>query len=326
MQKDNILVTGGAGYIGSHTAKALFEASFVPITLDNLSTGHKSFVKWGPFIEADLLDKAALIKTLNEYQPKAIIHFAAASTVSESVTNPSKYYLNNVIGTFNLLEALKETQIVPFIFSSTCAVYGDPQFLPLTEEHPKNPISPYGSSKLAVESMINDYAKAYQIPFAILRYFNAAGASLDSSIGECHDEENHLIPLVIEAALKKRAHVSIFGTDFNTQDGSAIRDFIHVEDLAIYHVLALKHLLSKKENLTLNLGTGKGTSVKEIIDTLQKLFNIEIPTLIKERRTGDPQELLADPKKSIELLNYTPQFSSINTILQTAFNWHKRNL
>jgi UDP-glucose-4-epimerase GalE len=326
MHKNPILVTGGAGYIGSHTSRALFNHSYTPIVFDNLSTGHESFVKWGPLIKADLLNKASIVAALNTFKPRAIIHFAASSIVSESVKNPSKYYENNVIGSFNLLEAIKETSIIPLIFSSTCAVYGNPQFLPLTEEHPKDPISPYGSTKHLIEQMIKDYAKAYNMPYAILRYFNAAGASIDGQIGEMHEEEGHLIPLVVETALNIRDSIKVFGSDFSTKDGTASRDFIHVEDLATYHVLSLEHLLNKKENIILNLGTGKAATVKEIIDQVEKIANAKVRLEYVKRREGDPQELLADPKKCFETLGYKPAYSSLTTILETALQWHKRTL
>jgi UDP-glucose 4-epimerase len=326
MQNNTILVTGGAGYIGSHVCKALDKASYTPITFDNLSTGHQEFIKWGPFIHANLDDKEAIKEALNQFKPKAVMHFAAFSTVSESVIKPLEYYKNNFLGSLNLLEAIIETNIIPIIFSSTCAVYGNPKYVPIDETHEKNPISPYGRSKLMVEQAIEDFSVAYNIPYAILRYFNAAGASLDGSIGEFHLNETHLIPLIIETALGKREFLNIFGDDFDTYDGSAVRDYIHVEDLSVYHLNALNHLLEGKENIVLNLGRGCGFSVKEIITAAKKKFDKDFCVNIAPRRIGDPPVLINCPDKSHYLLKYKTQYSDIDTILETAMNWHSRIL
>jgi UDP-arabinose 4-epimerase len=259
MNQKFILVTGGAGYIGSHTCKALHQAGFQPIVYDNLSTGHKELVQWGPLIVGDLLDQYQLEKTLLQYQPKAILHFAASAIVSESMNNPALYYENNVRGSLSLLLAMKNTEIPHLIFSSTCATYGNAQSLPMSESHPQLPLSPYGRSKLMIEQMIFDFEKAYGIKSAILRYFNAAGADLEGTIGENHTVETHLIPSLIQTMLGLKDFVSIYGNDFPSFDGTAIRDYIHVTDLANAHALALQRLLSEAPSFAVNLGTGSGT-------------------------------------------------------------------
>lgn len=323
MHKHTVLVTGGAGYIGSHTCKILAKAGFFPIVFDNLSTGHEYAVKWGPFIKGDVCNQKHLEEVLLQYKPIAVIHFAAVTTVPESMTNPAKYYHNNLVGAFSLLEAIRQTKIIPFIFSSTCAIYGNPQTVPMDEEHPKLPISPYGSSKWMIEQIAEDYHKAYLLPFAFLRYFNACGASLESEIGEDHADENHLIPLIIQTALGKRSHINIYGCDYATDDGTAIRDYIHVLDLAQAHLLALRYLLEKNDSLIVNLGTGVGTSVNEVILAVESICGQEIPKKIAPRRVGDPPILLADPKKSMSELGFKPQYSDLTTILQSAWEWHK---
>ncbi len=315
----NVLVTGGAGYIGSHTCKALHAAGFTPITYDNLSTGHKSFVKWGPLVIGDLLDADLLQKTIQEYKPIAVLHFAAAALVIESMHNPGKYYKNNVCGSSHLLEAMRG-QIPYLVFSSTCAIYGNPQFSPITEIHPQNPINPYGKSKLMVEQMIQDYP----MNSVILRYFNAAGADFSGEIGEDHTPETHIIPSIIEVAKGLRKEIIVYGTDFPTSDGSAVRDYIHVEDLAHAHVNALKYLLKNNPSTIVNLGTGKGHSVLEIIGEVEKVANNRIPVVYEQRRKGEPSHLVANYKKAEELLQWAPKVSKLSLIVESAWSWHNR--
>ncbi|MBU1610694.1 MAG: UDP-glucose 4-epimerase GalE, partial [Proteobacteria bacterium] len=289
----NVLVTGGAGYIGSNTCKALSLAGFMPITVDNMIYGHPWAVKWGELAEGDIRDKSFLGQVFASYSPVAVLHFAAFTYVGESVTDPGKYYDNNVCGTISLLEAMRAAKCRNIIFSSTCAVYGNPESVPMDESTPKGPINPYGHCKLMVEQALRDYAAAYGTGYAALRYFNAAGADFAAGIGEDHDPETHLIPLIIEAAMGRREHISIFGTDYPTPDGTAIRDYVHVTDLADAHVRALSHLLDDGGNLELNLGTGSGHSVREVIEAVGRVAGREIPTLEAPRRVGDPPALVA---------------------------------
>lgn len=320
------MVTGGAGYIGSFVAKKLFCKGFMPFVFDNLSLGHKEFVKWGPLFEADLNCKFSIIQAIKEANPIAIIHLAGASDVAESIENPLKYYQNNTQNTLNLLEAIQETKIIPFIFSSTCAVYGEPAYLPLDENHVKKPITAYGKSKLCIEFMLEDFHQKYEMPLSILRYFNAAGASFEQEIGERHRKETHLIPNLLKTALGQNSSFSLFGTDFDTQDGSSVRDYIHVEDLATAHVLALEKLLQTPSKYVLNLGSGNGYSVNEIISKVQTLFNLDIKVEKKPKRIGDAPILYADTNKAQEVLGFIPKHSSLETILQTAMNWHKKDI
>lgn len=314
----NILVTGGAGYIGSHACKTVARAGYVPITYDNLSTGKKAAVKWGPLEIGSLQDKERLKHVLQQYEPIAVMHFAASTLVGESVTDPAKYYQNNLLGTFSLLETILEFGALPFIFSSTCAIYGEPVRLPIDEEHPQNPITPYGHSKRMVEQIIRDFSSAYGLPYAFLRYFNAAGADLEGEIGEEHDPETHLVPLMMMALYGKRPALQVFG------DGSAIRDFIHVQDLADAHLSALEHLLKGRGSLELNLGTGRGTSVNEIIAVAERLCGKKVPLRFVEKRAGDPLALVADVQKSAQLLGFTARYSDLETILTTAASWHAK--
>jgi UDP-arabinose 4-epimerase len=318
-----VLVTGGAGYIGSHTAKRLAINGFEPVCYDNLSTGHREFVKWGPFEFGNLHDTKALIKVLDKYKPIAVIHFAASSYVGESVINPFKYYQNNVGGTLSLLEAMQKTNIKSIVFSSTCATYGIPNLKLIDESCPQSPINPYGQSKLMTEKILIDLAKQKKISQISLRYFNAAGADKDCEIGEWHEPETHLIPLAINSALKGSL-LNVFGTDFSTPDGTAVRDYIHVEDLADAHIKAVEKTLSGVESECINLGTGNGYSVKEIITTINEL-GLKINYKNTYRREGDPAFLVANAKKANKLLDWTPEKSQIENILQSAINWHKKN-
>ncbi|MCI5165648.1 MAG: UDP-glucose 4-epimerase GalE [Candidatus Electrothrix sp. GM3_4] len=324
-----ILVTGGAGYIGSHTCKLLVQRGYLPITYDNLVYGHTWAVQWGPFIQGDIRDTRKLEEVFAEYQPEAVIHFAAFAYVGESVQQPEKYYQNNVAGTLALLEVMRRFGCSQFIFSSTCATYGNPQALPLTEEHPQQPINPYGRSKLMIEQILADYNTAYGHKFSsiALRYFNAAGADMDGDIGEDHNPETHLIPLTIlaaleKAALRKQPTIEIFGTDYDTPDGTAIRDYIHVADLADAHVRALELLQAEKKSRVFNLGTGTGTSVQSIVQTVEELSGHKVPVKYGPRRPGDPPALIASADKAASLLGWRPQHSDIETIVRSALAWH----
>ena len=286
--KNPVLVTGGAGYIGAHACKALARAGYTPITYDNMVYGHRSAVKWGPLEEGDITDCARLEAVMRKYTPKAVMHFAAYAYVGESVEKPSKYYRNNVAGTLTLLESMRNCGIDKIIFSSTCATYGMPEQIPIPEDHPQNPINPYGRSKLMIEWILKDFAAAYDMRYVSLRYFNAAGADPDAEIGEDHDPETHLIPLVLDVASGKRAQIEIFGTDYDTPDGTCIRDYIHVTDLADAHLLALEYLISGGNSDVFNLGNGNGFSVREVIATALKITGCDIPYLESDRRAGDP--------------------------------------
>ena len=317
-----VLVTGGAGYIGSHVCKALFRNGFLPIVYDNLSTGHSYAVKWGPLIEEDLANRRALKEVCELYRPVAAFHFAANALVSESVANPAKYYRNNTSNTLNLLEVLCETGVPYLVFSGTCAVYGNPQFLPLTEEHPLAPINPYGRSKYMIELMLKDFEEAYGLRYATLRYFNAAGADADLEIGEDHFPETHLLPCLIQAALN-REQVSLYGTDFSTKDGSAVRDYIHVQDLAEAHLSALRYLMKERKSLTANLGTGTGTSVLELYHAVQEYSGQKLMARMAPRREGDPPCLVASAERARALLGWEPKHSDLKTLIGSAWRWHE---
>jgi UDP-glucose-4-epimerase GalE len=322
-QRIPILVTGGAGYIGSHTCKALSKAGFFPIVYDNLSTGHAYAVKWGPFIQGDLNDKAKLQEAFTDYRPKAVIHFAADAIVTESMGNPGKYYRNNTGSSIALLEAMRDHRVEHLIFSSTCATYGVPLSTPIAENHPQSPISPYGRSKLMIEQIIADFERAHGLSSVMLRYFNAAGADLASEIGENHTPETHLIPTIIQTALGMKKEIVVYGTDFETKDGSAVRDYIHVQDLSDAHVAALQWLLKFKKTLALNLGTGTGYSVLEIINAVQKFCGIPLPIRIENRRAGEPAILTASNTLANELLGWSPRVSDLHTIIESAWKWHQ---
>ncbi|MER3484282.1 MAG: UDP-glucose 4-epimerase GalE, partial [Meiothermus sp.] len=283
----NVLVTGGAGYIGSHTAKALHRAGFTPIVLDNLSMGHAWAVKWGPLVQADLADRGALFSAMRAHRVEAVIHFAANAYVGESMQNPAQYFRNNVTGTLNLLEAMQEAGVRHMVFSSSCATYGIPQELPIPEEHPQQPINPYGESKLMGERLLRWFGECHGLGWVALRYFNAAGADPEGDLGEEHQPETHLIPLVIGAALGVRGPVRVFGTDYPTPDGTAIRDYIHVSDLAQAHVRALEYLVQGGASQAFNLGTGVGHSVLEVIQTVKRLGGRQVPFEEAPRRPGD---------------------------------------
>jgi len=319
----HILVTGGAGYIGSHICKVLAQKGYTPVTLDNLSLGHKWAVKWGPFIEGDISDRELLNIICKKYQFEGVIHLAALSNVRESEQIPLFYYRNNVGGSLTLLEAVKLHAIPFFVLSSTCSIYGMPQQTPIDETHPTLPINIYGESKWMVEQILQSASKTHGFKIAALRYFNAAGADIDGEIGEEHDPETHLIPLLIQTALKKRPSFTLFGDTHDTPDGSPIRDFIHVIDLAEAHVKTLEWMMKKGENLTLNLGIGKGYSVFEMIETVEKILKQKIPMKKGKQFPGDPPILIANPEKAMKLLQWHPQYSDLPTIINTAWQWHK---
>ncbi|EAI2525470.1 UDP-glucose 4-epimerase GalE [Campylobacter jejuni] len=316
----NILVVGGAGYIGSHTLKHLLDNDYNCIVMDNLIYGHKQAIdKRAKFIHADLLDTFSLTNVFKQEKIDAVVHFAAFAYVGESVVNPAKYYQNNVIGTINLLNAMLENNIKDIVFSSTCATYGEPQYTPIDEKHPQNPINAYGRTKLMIEQVFADYEKAYGLRHISLRYFNAAGASNDGLIGESHEPETHLIPLVLKAIKGEIPAINIFGNDYDTEDGTCIRDYIHVEDLALAHRLALENLY--KFSGCINLGTGIGTSVKEIISAAEIVSGKKCPINYTPRREGDPARLYADNKKAKEILSWEAKYTDIKDIIKSAWDW-----
>jgi len=319
-----ILIVGGAGYIGSHINKELFKRGQKTLVLDNLIYGHKEAVKWGEFVEADLNNEEELRAVFTKYSIEAVMHFAAFAYVGESVTDPKKYYQNNVANTLNLLNIMLEFKVKNFIFSSTCASYGNPIEIPITESHPQNPINPYGQSKLMVEKILSDYSHAYDFHYVALRYFNAAGADIEGEIGEDHDPETHLIPLVLDAAIGKREDIKIFGTDYETKDGTAVRDYIHVTDLADAHILALDYLKKGGNSTVFNLGNGEGYSVQEVIDCASRITQKEIKAIAEPRREGDPAILIGSAQKAKEVLGWNPQFPDLQSIISTAWNWHQK--
>ncbi len=314
-----ILVTGGAGYIGSHTVKNLMANGYVCVVLDNLIYGHREAVLTPHFELADINDSKALGRIFTSYQIDAVLHFAAFGYVGESVTDPQKYYKNNVTGTLCLLESMLAHNVKNIVFSSTCATYGQPEYTPMDERHPQHPINPYGQSKLMIETIFADYEKAYGLNHISLRYFNAAGASADGEIGESHNPETHLIPLVFQAIQGKRDSLAIFGTDYDTPDGTCLRDYIHVEDLAEAHRLALEKITSYSGYL--NLGTGVPTSVKEIIAAAEQVTGKSCPVKEADRRPGDPARLFAAKEKAKNVLGWEPRYTDITSILKTAWNW-----
>jgi UDP-arabinose 4-epimerase len=317
----NILVTGGAGYIGSHTSKLLALSGYNPITFDNLSTGRREAVLYGPLVEGDLADANLLREIIRQYRIEAVMHFASSAYVGESVANPRKYFSNNVTNSLNLLNAMMDCGICNIVFSSTCATYGHSRTLPIGEDHPQRPVNPYGESKLFVERTLRWYGEAHGINWCALRYFNAAGADPDGELGELHDPETHLIPLVMQAALGVKQSVSVYGDDYDTPDGTAVRDYVHVTDLASAHVAALKHLFTSENRMAVNLGTGQGHSVREIIRAVERVGTVRVRVKQMPRRTGDPAILIANADKARELLGWAPRFSDLDTIVNTAWRW-----
>lgn len=313
-----ILVTGGAGFIGSHTCKALARAGFLPVAFDNLSTGHRDAVRYGPFVPGDVRDATAVERALRLHDAEAVIHFAASAYVGESMTNPGLYYDNNLGGMIGLIAGCHAAGVDRIVFSSSCATYGIPDRLPIAETTPQVPINPYGRTKLICEGMLADHARAHGLRFAALRYFNAAGADPEGELFERHEPETHLIPLALRAATGQGPALQVFGTDYPTPDGTCIRDYIHVSDLARAHVLALKHLLAGGETLRLNLGTGKGVSVREIIAGIEALTGRRMPVIWSPRRPGDPPALVADPREARVKLGFVASSSDLATLLADA--------
>ncbi|HEY3594309.1 MAG TPA: UDP-glucose 4-epimerase GalE [Polyangiaceae bacterium] len=319
-----VLIVGGAGYIGSHTAKQVARTGKTPIVLDNLVYGHKWAVQWGPLVEGDLSDAALLDRVIKDHAITEVIHFAAYAFVGESVIHPRKYYRNNVVNTLNLLDAMVDNGVRDIVFSSTCATYGEPVKVPMDESHPQAPINPYGESKLMVEKMLHSYHAAYGMRYAALRYFNAAGADPDGEIGEDHDPETHLIPLAIRTAMGGGGELSIFGTDYPTPDGTCVRDYIHVTDLADAHLRALDALQSGSGEIRCNLGTGEGHSVKQVIAAVEKVSGRKVKTREVGRRKGDPPALVADARKAAAELDFKPRYPALETIVEHALHWHER--
>jgi UDP-glucose 4-epimerase len=324
MSPRKILVTGGAGYIGSHTVKELLRRGYETLTLDNLSTGHRESVRGGEFIEADLRTIDALRDVFSKYRVDAVIHFAASCYVGESVKEPMKYYENNVLCGLNLLAAMVEQEVRTIIFSSTAAVYGNPVETPITEDHAQLPINPYGQTKSLFEDILKSHERLHGIRYVCLRYFNAAGCDPDGEIGENHDPETHLIPLVLDTALGLLPEIKIFGTDYPTPDGTCVRDYVHVCDLADAHILCLQRLLDGGPSGAYNLGTGHGYSVREVVDAAERVIGRDVPRVESPRRPGDPPELVASAEKIRDELGWLPEHSSIEDILATAWNWQKK--
>ena len=321
---NSVLVVGGAGYIGSHTCKALKAAGFTPVVVDNLSEGHEWAVKFGPLERGEAGDATFMTEVIRKHKPVGLIHFAANAYVGESVANPRKYIQNNVVAMHNLLSVCIDENLNNVIFSSSCATYGVPTQVPLDEEHTQLPISPYGDSKLIGEKMLHWYSNAHPLRYVALRYFNASGADADGEIGEVHDPETHLVPLVIQAALGIRPSISVFGTDYPTPDGTCQRDYIHVTDLGTAHVAALRYLIEGGASTRINLGSGKPISVREVIDEAARVTGREVPVVYGPRREGDPPGLFANPLKAKEVLGWESKHSSLENILTTAFKWELR--
>lgn len=320
-----ILVVGGAGYIGSHMTKMLVRSGYDVLVLDNLSTGFRDAVRYGRLIEGDLADHSVLDRLFAENRIDAVLHFAALSQVGESVQNPALYYRNNVANTLNLLDAMLAHGVRRFIFSSTAAIFGEPETPRIEEDHPQRPINPYGRSKRMVEEILQDYDRAYGLRYVSLRYFNAAGADPEGELGERHDPESHLIPLVLQAASGRRAQIAVYGNDYPTPDGTCIRDYIHVWDLCSAHLLALEHLLAGGQSDAFNLGNGAGFSVQAVIDTARRVTGRTIPASVQERRAGDPAILVAESAKARAVLGWEPRFDGLDTIIAHAWDWEQKH-
>jgi UDP-arabinose 4-epimerase len=316
-----VLITGGAGYIGSHTAKRLAQAGYEPVVLDDLRHGHRWAVRWGPLVEMDLSDRAGLAQVFREHRIAAVIHFAAFAYVGESMRAPAEYFRNNVVNTLNLLDAMRENGVGRIVFSSSCATYGKPRENPIPEDHPQQPVNPYGESKCMVERLLKWYGQAYGLAWTALRYFNAAGADPDGELGEAHDPETHLIPRAIAAAMGNLPALDLFGTDYDTPDGTAVRDYIHVTDLADAHLKALLRLHQGGRNAAFNLGTGCGYSVREVISMIEQLSGRKVPVNESPRRAGDPPMLVANSARACRELAWMPRLSSLRQIVETAWGW-----
>lgn len=321
-----ILVTGGAGYVGSHACKALAYAGHEPVVFDNLANGDRSLVRWGPLEVGDIVDAGRLDAVFARHRPDAVMHFAAVASVGESVGSPGLYYRTNVGGTLTLLDATRRHGVDALVFSSSCAVYGDPDVVPILEEHPKEPVNPYGASKLMAERMVSDFGRAYGMRSVSLRYFNAGGADPDGETGEIHDPETHAIPLLLMAAAGRLPRFDICGTDYPTPDGSAVRDYVHVTDLAEAHVSALEYLLRGGDSTAVNLGTGTGTSVLQLVSAVERVTGRPVPRRISPRRPGDPPILVADPGRAGMLLGWRPRFVELTEIIATAHAWMERSV
>lgn len=319
----SVLVTGGAGFIGSHTCKALRHAGFAPVTYDNLTRGNPEAVKWGPLEIGDLADRMRLREVVTRYRPAAVVHFAALAYVGESQENPAAYYANNVGGTAALLQIMQEAGLRHIVFSSTCAVYGTPAAVPIAEHCPEAPINPYGASKMVCERMLRESADAFPLTFMALRYFNAAGADPDGEIGECHVPETHAIPLILDAVAGTGDEFTIFGNDYPTADGTCIRDYVHVSDLADAHVAALRALLEGADSTAFNLGTGRGWSVRELVECARRITNREVTVRVGPRRAGDPPVLVADASRAQRQLGWRPRHSDLETMLSHAWVWRQ---
>lgn len=324
MDKPVILVVGGAGYIGSHMVLDLLRAGYPVVTLDNLSRGHRDLLPGGDFVEGDMGNPDDLRRVFTTWPVRAVMHFAAHSQVGESVTQPLMYYRNNVANTIGLLEAMQEAGVPHFIFSSTAAVYGEPVQVPITEDHPHNPTNPYGATKLAVERLLTDLGPASGLTWSALRYFNAAGADASGTIGERHEPETHLIPLVLQVATGQRSGIRIFGDDYPTPDGTCLRDYVHVSDLTRAHLLALEALLAGGGNSTYNLGNSTGYSVRQVIDAARAITGHPIPADVAPRRAGDPAVLVADSSRIRAELGWQPAYEDLESIIRTAWEWHQR--
>ena len=323
MTTPNILIVGGAGYIGSHMCKYLSKRGYRPLVLDNLVYGHRAAVKWGPLLEGAVGDEDFLRHIFMKYPIDAVMHFAAFCYVGESVDNPAKYYENNVSDTVALLKVMVEKGVGNFIFSSSCATYGEPQEIPIREDHPQHPINPYGRTKLMVEEILADFRHAYGLSYVSLRYFNAAGADPGGELGEDHRPETHLIPLVLQTALGRRDRIEVFGDDYATPDGTCVRDYIHIEDLAGAHFLALERLLDGGSGGIYNLGNGDGYSVKQVLETARQVTGRSIPAETVARRPGDPAILVGSSEKAFQELGWRPHLPELDAIVRTAWNWHK---
>jgi UDP-glucose-4-epimerase GalE len=319
-----ILITGGAGYVGSHCAKALATAGHEAIVFDHLTFGHREFVRWGPLIEGDIRNSAALDAVFRAHRVDAVMHFAALAYVGESVTEPSRYYDVNVHGTRVLLDAMVRAEVPSIVFSSSCAIYGEPDQVPIVETTRPDPINPYGFTKLVCERMMDDFGRAYGLKSVRLRYFNAAGAEPTAEIGEDHRPETHLIPLILDSAMGRSSQIKVFGTDYSTPDGTAIRDYVHVIDLARAHVLALRYLLDGGKTIALNLASGKGASVREVIDTARAITSRKIHVRDVQRRIGDPSILVADATLARDVLGWSAERSELAMIVSDAWHWHKK--
>lgn len=317
----NILVTGGAGYIGSHASRLLAQEGHEVWVYDNLSQGHRGAAMPGRLIEADLMDRERLVAELRGHKIDAVMHFAAFALVGESVADPAKYYQNNVVASLSLLEAMRTAGVKQIVFSSTTATYGEPKKVPITEDERQDPINPYGFAKLVIEHALADYSRAYGLGYAALRYFNAAGATPSGDLGEDHDPESHLIPIVLQVALGQRESISILGDDYPTPDKTCIRDYVHVDDLGSAHVKALG-LLKPGQGMKMNLGTGKGHSVREVIEACREVTGHKIPAIVAPRRPGDPPELVADARLAQRVLDWQPKYRDIKSIIATAWHWH----